>query len=442
MYARPFSLQSAWQRSGDDHAMRAGGQNSVASRGHGDGVSAETGAAHTAAPAPSDLASVGLSAPGETGPMVETANGGAGANTMIGGDGGVTLVGGDGDDTLVGGAWNDFLDGGAGNDILDGGAGDDTLYGRDGNDTLVGGMGSDDLLGGAGADTLTGGDGLDTIGYWSSAAAVAGNLLTNTASGGDATGDMFSQIENLDGSGHNAVLTGDAGANVLAGYGGDDILGGGEGNDILEGWDGDDTLTGGAGHDNLYGYDGDDTLIGGFNSDRLFGGDGLDTVSYLGSAAAVTINLLTNTAAGGEAAGDLIAEFENITGSAHNDVLTGDAAANVLNGGAGADTLTGGNGLDTVSYVGSAAAVTVNLLTNTVSGGEATGDVISGLGKHPGGWEIVLVCANVRADADRRLLAAVAAALAGTMQEHDHRRRAATCGRGGDEHLVAMAGAG
>ncbi|MGR3271295.1 Hint domain-containing protein [Thalassococcus profundi] len=98
------------------------------------------------------------------------------------------------------------------------------------------------------------------------------------------------------------------------------------GNDSLLGGDGNDTLFGQAGNDTLLGEAGADSLSGGTGNDSLVGGDGNDT----------------------------------------------------LEGGAGADTLNAGEGMDFVSYGTSDAGVTVNLTTNTFSGGHATGDVSQG----------------------------------------------------------------
>jgi Ca2+-binding RTX toxin-like protein len=165
-------------------------------------------------------------------------------------------------------------------------------------------------------------------------------LATNTASGGHADGDVLISIENLIGSSHNDTLTGDSGDNRLEGGGGDD------------------------------------TLIGGAGADTLNGGAGNDTASYAGSNAGVTINLATNTASGGHADGDVLISIENLIGSSHNDTLTGDSGDNKLEGGDGADTLDGGEGSDTASYAGSNAGVTINLATNTASGGHADGDVL------------------------------------------------------------------
>lgn len=92
----------------------------------------------------------------------------------------------------------------------------------------------------------------------------------------------------------------------------------------------DDKLEGGAGHDDIEGGGGNDALTGRGGDDRLIGGAGDDT----------------------------------------------------LNGGPGADTIDGGdndaNG-DTLSYAGSSAAVRVNLGRNEYSGGDAQGDMVTGI---------------------------------------------------------------
>ncbi len=116
-------------------------------------------------------------------------------------------------------------------------------------------------------------------------------------------------------------------------------------NDTILGLGGSDTIDGGAG---------DDVIEGGRSIDRLTGGSGIDTLSYLGSTAAVTVNLATGQASGGDAFGDRFSGFENIAGSAYNDTLTGDAGANTLTGDKGNDRLSGGLGSD-VLFAASAA---------------------------------------------------------------------------------------
>jgi Ca2+-binding RTX toxin-like protein len=310
-------------------------------------------------------------------------------------------------DTLLGGELNDIFVGGGGADVLNGGAGSDTaeystsaagvtvrleagvttvgsggdaegdaltgmenligsafadrLEGSTEANRLDGGAGDDVLVGGAGADRLAGGAGSDTIDYSASLAAVVVGLnasddpnLVTTGSGGDAQGDQISQVENLIGSALADVLLGSAVANRLEG---------GDGNDLLRGSGGADTLIGGA---------------------------GIDAADYTGSDAGVSV-ALGGTASGGHAQGDVLAEIENLLGSALNDFLAGDAGANrlegrdgndVLRGGAGMDVLIGGNGIDTADYTGSDAGVVINLTANPAgatlgAGGHAAGDQLN-----------------------------------------------------------------
>ncbi|OYU36113.1 calcium-binding protein [Novosphingobium sp. PASSN1] len=355
------------------------------------------------------------------------------ANRLAGRDGDDVLSGYDGTDRLIGGAGNDRLDGGRGIDrmaggqgddhyvidnardriveypgggtdearidglasyelgaevenltnlvalssftgrgnaldnVLSGAAGADRLYGLAGADTLVGGDGNDLLEGGAGADALIGGAGIDTASYGRAASAVSVNL-GGFPGAGDAEGDTFSGIEKLVGSRFGDSLTGNALAN---------------------------RIIGGAGDDSLVGGGGSDWLVGGLGADVLLG-DGNDGASYAGSAAAVTVDLALHTVSGGDATGDVIFGISRAEGSALGDTLSGSAGANTLlggdgsdvidgaggddliRGGAGADTLTGGDGIDTLDYAGSSAGVTINLATNTASGGDATGDSFSG----------------------------------------------------------------
>jgi len=74
-----------------------------------------------------------------------------------------------------------------------------------------------------------------------------------------------------------------------------------------------------------------------------------------------------------------LAGNDTISGGGGDDVLDGGAGDDVLVGGAGADVLTGGDGEDLISYTASAQGVVVHLETGFVSGGDAAGDVISGV---------------------------------------------------------------
>ena len=111
---------------------------------------------------------------------------------------------------------------------------------------------------------------------------------------------------------------------------------------------GNDGAVGTSEEDSINGGNGNDTLEGGLGADTLDGGAGTDTLSYAGSSAAVAVNLSTNVVSGGDAAGDTISGFENITGSAFGDTLIGDSGSNVIDGGVGDDLLTAGGGNDTI----------------------------------------------------------------------------------------------
>jgi Ca2+-binding RTX toxin-like protein/carbon monoxide dehydrogenase subunit G len=421
---------------------------------------------------------------------------------LVGND---TLIGGNGIDTAdystataavtvnlsVTGAQNT---GGAGTDTLSGienltgSSYNDTLTGDANANTISGGAGNDTIAGGAGADTLDGGTGTDTVDYSASSAGVAVNLTNAGAqSGGDAAGDVLTNLENVAGSAYADVLTGDAHANMISGGAGNDTLigDGGATNLIVNGsfetavvgdnsnqlfnavtgwtadtgqiqikgagyggqygdegtqfadldadtgidsfhqdiqttngqsyqlsfdaegrsgyatttqtvnvyWNGalidsfdpsgtsyqthtysvvgtggldrltfaessaDNDTIGAAidnvtlfatGNDTLDGGAGNDTLIGGTGADILIGGTGIDTADYSTSANGVNVNRATNVNTGGDAQGDSLTGFENVTGSNYNDTLTGDGNDNTLTGGAGDDTLVGGAGNDTL----------------------------------------------------------------------------------------------
>ena len=268
--------------------------------------------------------------------------------------------------TYGGTAGIDYVFGSALADVLSGGAGDDGLDGGSGNDWLNGG---------AGRDHLEGGDGRDTATYAGALAAVVARLYNGLLGEGDAAGDRYVSVENLEGSGYNDHLYGDDKGNTLWGRDGVDTLFGLKGNDVLE---------------------------GGKGSDMLFGDAGSDTASYASAAAHVVANLTTGVGTAGDAAGDLFNGIENLTGSAFDDQLTGNTLGNILRGGAGndvlrglagddtltggidddlmvggagADMLDGGLGIDTVSYAGANLGVVANLASPSGNTKDAAGDV-------------------------------------------------------------------
>ena len=140
------------------------------------------------------------------------------------------------------------------------------------------------------------------------------NLRDGTGGGGDAAGDRISGFEIAIGSSSKDGLIG---ASV------------------------DETLLGG---------DGDDTVEGGAGADNLDGGGhmGGDLLSYLSSPSGVTVYLESSVVGGGDAVGDVIANFEHAMGGQGDDTLAALAAGSMLLGAAGDDSLLGDAGDDTL----------------------------------------------------------------------------------------------
>jgi Ca2+-binding RTX toxin-like protein len=263
----------------------------------------------------------------------------------------------------------------AGIDYVFGSTGADTLAGRAGDDGLEGGAGDDWLNGGVGGDLHDGGDGRDSASYAGALAGVVARLYNGTLNDGEAKGDRYVAIENLEGSSFNDHLYGDDKAN---------------------------TLWGRDGADTLFGLGGRNTLVGGKGGDFLFGGASIDTASYAGALERVVASLTTGGGSAGEALGDVFSSIENLTGTSFDDQLTGDGNANTLvggngndtlrglagddrliagngddlvSGGTGADWLDGGYGTDTASYAGAAQGVQANLSNPGANTRDALGDI-------------------------------------------------------------------
>ncbi len=154
---------------------------------------------------------------------------------------------------------------------------------------------------------------------------------TASGIGSDAAGDTISNFENVIGSAHSDILTGDGLANILTG---------GAGNDRLDGGLGADTMIGGLG---------DDTFVVGIATDKVteLAGGGTDTIETslatysLNVAALLDVENLTYD-------NGLAADANFIgTGNLKNNTITGGTGSDTLNGGLGADLLIGGAGSDT-----------------------------------------------------------------------------------------------
>ena len=207
-----------------------------------------------------------------------------------------------------------LINGGAGGDTLTGGAMADSIFGKDGDDTINGGGGNDSLIGGAGADIIDGGAGFDKTAYGNSPAGVDVDLERTTQIGGDAQGDMLSNLEAIGGSTFDDILRGNDSGNRLNGDGG---------NDLIEGRGG---------------------------SDRMDGGAGIDLISYesspVGVRAAVGQNVAAGNFSGGDATGDVVLRSEDLVGSEFADILSGFGGNNLINGLGGNDTISGQTGDD------------------------------------------------------------------------------------------------
>ncbi len=245
------------------------------------------------------------------------------------------------------GAGNDFLYGNAANNILIGGSGNDQLFGAEGDDSYV-------FL--SGLDMITETTGLDRLIFdsiwnpWD--ALINGNVISLLLGIDEITFNNINLIEAFSFDGFADMTLAELIAFEL--------------------------VT-------------DDIFIGTPAIESFDGGTGNDTADYSGSALAVSIDLLNNTASGGDADGDTLTSIENITGSdqsSERDWIWGDANANtilglagndILEGGGGADTIDGGLGWDYSRYTRSASGININLETGVNTGGDAEGDILIGI---------------------------------------------------------------
>lgn len=265
--------------------------------------------------------------------------GGSAAETFSVGTNGISLNDDDDVDVTVASDYPNLrirLESFGGNDTLSGqgghGAGSPLdigfdFFGGDGDDDITGSLGGDRLEGDAGADHIDGGGvdqnttGVtgDVIGYSISSGPVNVDLDAGTATGNDAEGDTFTNVNSVFGSDFDDTLFGD------------DLPG---------------ALAGGIGSDQLVGRGGDDFLEGGIDGDDLDGGAGFDSTNYYSSDEPVEVDLGAGTVTGGEGTGDTIASVEYVTGSQYDDVLLGSEAYDRLDGYYGNDTIDGRGGDD------------------------------------------------------------------------------------------------
>lgn len=235
------------------------------------------------------------------------------------------------------------------NDVLIGDGGENILWGSSGGDDILSGnAGNDALEVGDGNHTLNGGDGVDTLSVWGNSTDTSANVHIDLNLQGSAAQDtgvgmmVIKNIENLSGSIHDDLLTGDRFANLLAGVGGADTLLGGASADRLygDGYQGSDyefglsgpistseaeyvNVTPGA--DSLDGGKGDDILVGGGAGDSLTGGGGADTFRFvdLRDSSVETPDFITDF--------NQTADFLDVSAIDANSLLEGDQAFTLVN---------------------------------------------------------------------------------------------------------------
>jgi Ca2+-binding RTX toxin-like protein len=187
-------------------------------------------------------------------------------------------------------------------DVLRGTPERDVIWGGDGDDEIIGSLGNDLLCGGRGADLLHGGRGNDI------------------ADGGAGDADR-----------------------VIGDLGDDKLIGGTGDSDEVAGSLGIDTVSGGPG--DL------DFVHGDYGYDRMDGGPGTDDIASFATdvgagrdGGGVKVNLTKHKARGD--GHDRLYRFEDLEGSAFEDVLVGNRRTNLIDGGAGDDVVRGGGGKD------------------------------------------------------------------------------------------------
>ncbi len=261
-----------------------------------------------------------------------------GSGNFVGGDD--TIFGGGRDDVIYGDVGSSTSSGNGGNDRINGLGGDDTMYGnggrdnffKDGGTALIYGGNQKDVFrpDGDGSHTFYAGSGDDVINY---ARATGGRLTVDLWDSNRNTGwaedDVISSVENILGSKtQNNFIYGSSAGNRITG---------GDKSDRIEGRGGGDEIETAGGNDRIEAD---------YGANTYDGGSGFDILSYDASSDGVRVDLLSEEAWGGDAAGDTIMNIEHLYGTSENDKFWGDNARNIFKGYEGNDSLYGRNGAD------------------------------------------------------------------------------------------------
>ncbi|WP_424942059.1 Hint domain-containing protein [Aliiroseovarius crassostreae] len=318
-----------------------------------------------------------------------------------------------GNDTLIGDHENDSIDAQGGDDLVVAGGGDDTVEGGAGQDTLYGDHLTDaarafldwSLLGSDGTD-LTGGFTQDTgdvdvsvsftdPGNNNTTFAVETSNTQYTGSGpfdANSAGRLFG-----DGDADTAVLTVDFAASAGSSASGEVENVAFRINDLdrVDGNHIDEIVV------TAYDADGNPVTVNltagsdmGLSGDTATGQGNYTTASeeasllveIPGPVSKIVISYANRDATTHavditDIYFDPIKETgdDSLSGGAGNDSLYGGEGLDTLEGGTGADYLEGGAAQDTADYSASSAAVTVDLSSGTGSGGDAEGDMLTGV---------------------------------------------------------------
>jgi serralysin len=250
-----------------------------------------------------------------------------------------------------------------------GGSGDDTLIGNQGNNVLTGNGGDDTFFYTLGRDTFNGGmKGTkgDTANFSMSLTGVVIAPVVSTMTirlpNGQTRAIVVadgSPLADGQGNAYSVSYLTEAGFIQLADLHGIENITGSAFADTITGNGGDNVINALAGNDYVY-------YTGGF--DTINGGTGTDTIDFSKFGFAVSVTLTTSTRSAEAFTSDRasilqwanlpgatmrpiaeLSQFNNLVGTAFNDVLTGTTGDNILDGQAGNDTLYYSGGLDVLN---------------------------------------------------------------------------------------------
>jgi len=226
------------------------------------------------------------------------------------------------------------------------------IIGGRGNDNILGNSEATFFYGGVGADTIDGGAGIDTAGYQHSEQAVTIDLSGGVFSGGEAEGDILTNIENIVGSAFADTISGDAQNNRLTLGAGSDRASGGAGSDTA--------VFEFASSGIIYQVVAGELWVVQSQGTNVLSIDVLtDDIEFLEfTDTTLSFSDATNLILKGTSGDDLLigtpvadpveglAGNDTIEGRASNDTLDGGAGNDILKGEEGNDRLIGGAGVD------------------------------------------------------------------------------------------------